>query len=221
MQKEGFEAVLAYSARRWSMMAGTESGGNARYYVGFDFPHKEMVEKGRYVPYMKHDSIVFIPREGEPAFVTKTKHEAEKITEQSWMSDVRPIYKRFQQDHGRAFQAFAERTEDLLLDRGLNLKGRIGIGGINTPMEIWMEFNHRFPEASIHNVTGDLHRLRMVKSKNELKLMRAAARINDAALHTMIDVCRPGISEWEVHQAMEATMFRHGADNVWNEPIKL
>jgi Xaa-Pro aminopeptidase len=219
MLKEGYEAVLAYSALRWTMMGGTESGGNARYYVGFNYPHEEMRKKGTFVPYLGRDSIVFIPREGKPAFLARARKARAAldavniIKEQSWMDDVRPVYGIFPKDN---FQVFAEMVKDLFGERDLKPEGKIGVGGINTPMELWIELNHLFPKASIHNITDDLGRLRMVKSENELKLMRAAAKINNAALSTMIEVCRPGVAEWEVHQAMEATMFKHGADNVWN-----
>ena len=53
MKKEQFEAILAYSMGRWSMMAGRECGGNSIYYIGFNYPpHLMQTKGGRFTPYI-------------------------------------------------------------------------------------------------------------------------------------------------------------------------
>jgi Xaa-Pro aminopeptidase len=215
MEKEKFEAILAYSMGRWSMMAGRECGGNGIYYIGFNYPHQEMRQKGGLiVPYISKQNLVFIPKKGDPSFLISTARsqvsgstdEQENIKKQVWIKDIKLVTSNSE---------FIKKVNLLFQENGLDPEGKIGIGGKQTPMELWVELQRTFPNATLETVTHKLHLLRMVKSENELKILRKAFEINDFALYTLIDMNKPGYTEWEVHQAMEATMFKHGADNVW------
>lgn len=208
MVTEDFEAILAYSMGRWSMMAGRECGGNGIYYVGFNYPPSDLREKGGLLtPFIKTHNLVFIPKTGEPAWLFPGNEDTvETLHSQVWMKDIRPVGKT----------SFAAHVQELFNEKGLNPAGKIGMGGKQTPIEILLELQKRLPNATYESVTPKLGLLRQVKSSNELEVLRKCFTINDSGLYAMIETCKPGVAEWEVHQAMEAAMFKSGAHNVWS-----
>ncbi len=208
MQTEGFEAILAYSMGRWSMMAGRECGGNGIYYVGFSYPASDITEKGGLLtPFISTQNIVFIPKTGDPAFLFPgNENTVETLKSQIWMRDIRAVGKT----------SFAAHVQQLFKEKGLDATGKIGIGGKQSPIEILMDLQSRLPEAKYEAVTPKLALLRQVKSSNELEVLRKCFEINDSGLYAMIETGKPGYAEWEVHQAMEAAMFKSGAHNVWS-----
>jgi Xaa-Pro aminopeptidase len=207
MNKEGLEAVLAYSMGRWSMMAGRECGGNGIYYIGFNYPLEMMqTHGGRVTPYIHTQNIVFIPKTGNPTWLYPgSPDKLDEIKKQVWIDDIRLV---------SVGKSYVDHVEALLEENGLDPSGRIGIGGKQTPIELLMDLQRRL-SARFESVTHKLSLLRQVKSVNELEVLRKCFEINNSGLYAMIETCKPGYREWEVHQAMEAAMFKSGANNVW------
>ena len=208
MKKEQFEAILAYSMGRWSMMAGRECGGNGIYYVGFNYPpHMMQTNGGRFTPYIHTQNIVFIPKTGDPSLIIPGDPEKlDEMKKQVWLDDIRLVTSK---------NSFIDYIIQLVQEKGVNQTGKIGLGGKQTPIEILMGLQKRLPLTEFEAVTHKLSLLRQVKSENELEVLRKCFEINDHGLYAMIETCKPGYTEWEVHQAMEAAMFRNGANNVW------
>lgn len=208
MKTEGYEAILAYSMGRWSMMAGRECGGNGIYYVGFNYAPADLREKGGLLtPFIKTHNVIFIPKTGDPAWLFPgNEGTVETLHSQVWMKDIRAVGKT----------SFAAHVQQLVEEKGLDSKGKIGLGGKQTPIEILLELQQRLPHASYESVTPKLALLRQVKSGNELEVLRKCFEINDSGLYAMIETCKPGVAEWEVHQAMESAMFKSGAHNMWS-----
>ena len=67
-------------------------------------------------------------------------------------------------------------------------------------------------DAMVMEVSTLLEEQRFVKSPAELAYIRKAAAIADAAMETMIEVARPGITELELAGEMHRTMMRLGSD---------
>lgn len=56
----------------------------------------------------------------------------------------------------------------------------------------------------------DLHELRLVKSEDEIALMRAAAAISAEAHCAAMRMCRPGLFEYQVEAALQGVCAEHG-----------
>jgi Xaa-Pro aminopeptidase len=54
-----------------------------------------------------------------------------------------------------------------------------------------------------------LHEMRLIKSRNEIGVMRRAAQISAAAHRRAMQVCRPGMMEYEVEAEFQAIFRRH------------
>ena len=128
------------------------------------------------------------------------------MKKQVWLNDIRLVTSN---------DSFIDHILKLVQENGLNQTGKIGLGGKQTPIEILLDLQKNLPLTEFESVTHKLSLLRQVKSENELEVLRKCFEINDHGLYAMIETCKPGYTEWEVHQAMEAAMFRNGANNVW------
>ncbi len=60
---------------------------------------------------------------------------------------------------------------------------------------------------------------RMVKDGAELRALEEAQRITDDVFHTLLDVIRPGIREFDVATAMHHEVMKRGAQNLPGLPI--
>lgn len=60
-------------------------------------------------------------------------------------------------------------------------------------------------------LSGAVEKLRMIKDENEINIIREAAEISDAAFKHILEFIKPGITEIEVSNELEAYMRRKGA----------
>lgn len=65
--------------------------------------------------------------------------------------------------------------------------------------------------AEMVPVTGVIEKLRLIKTEAEIKMMKVAADIADAAFKHILEFIRPGISELEVSNELEFFMRKAGA----------
>jgi len=206
--RKGWDAILAFSGHRFSMSQGIEDGQNLRYLVGFNFPSNEIQERDVVVPYHGSENLLIIPHEGEPSLIISTA-ETERIRKQTWLQDVRTTTDQFANARYRGMSHIA-------LEILNGKKGKLGIAGEHLPMDLHLELARAFPRTKLVDCTRDLDSHRMVKSENEIRIMRKAAEIADEGVAALIEACRPGVAEYEVHQAAEKAMFDAGGDGPWS-----
>ncbi|MDM5211734.1 M24 family metallopeptidase [Peribacillus sp. RS7] len=66
-------------------------------------------------------------------------------------------------------------------------------------------------EAQLLPVSGVIENLRLIKTSSEIKILKEAAAIADAAFTHILDYMRPGISELDVSNELEFFMRKQGA----------
>jgi Xaa-Pro aminopeptidase len=74
----------------------------------------------------------------------------------------------------------------------------------------YKEFESAF-ETELIPVSGIIEKLRLIKSESEIKILKEAARIADAAFEHIITFIQPGITELEVSNELEFFMRKEGA----------
>jgi Xaa-Pro aminopeptidase len=73
------------------------------------------------------------------------------------------------------------------------------------------------PKAELVDFSDALQHMRMVKSEEEIGLMRHAARISRQVLDALVNSARPGATEAEVYAEMIRTQIANGAEpNIFN-----
>jgi Xaa-Pro aminopeptidase len=66
-------------------------------------------------------------------------------------------------------------------------------------------------DAELIPVSGVIEKLRLIKSESEIKILKEAAEIADAAFKHILDFIRPGVKEIDVANELEFFMRKNGA----------
>jgi Xaa-Pro aminopeptidase len=76
---------------------------------------------------------------------------------------------------------------------------------------------HELPEARFQDSSGLLDELRMIKSPEEITMLRKASQLADAMYEAMVQSARPGVRESEVYANMLQALVAEGGeeDMIW------
>ena len=160
------------------------------------------------------DSIVILPVEAEPTVLTFSAARASRVFESErrgielWIHDFR-------------IGCGGARTAEILREKGLPNK-RIGLVGFGPtapgeaegllPVGFYRNLTAALPDVDIVDFTGDLTDFILLKSSEEIALLRFAAQVSEQACLAMIDASRPGVSEAEVFAEIMREIHRWGCD---------
>lgn len=81
----------------------------------------------------------------------------------------------------------------------------------NVPYQLWNNILTRFPKAEFKSVDHAFAQLIMPQSKEEIAVVRHAARIGDEMVRAMVNTAAAGVSESEVYAAGMAAAYSRGA----------
>jgi len=139
----------------------------------------------------------------EPVLVLR-KFEQPNVTETSWLAHSVAI-----EDHARPIDV----TAQTLTEMGLG-SARIGIEKTAWFLSVaeYETFRDVLPRASLVDGSGLVEACRVIKSPEELDMMRKAAAIVDAAMLAGIQHCRPGTSEDEIAAAVHTAAILAGSE---------
>ncbi len=160
------------------------------------------------------DSVVVLPLRSAPVLLAFGGSRISRIFESArqghdvWVPDVR-------------LGAGGARVAGVLSERGLG-RGRIGIVGFGPtapgemegllPLGFHTSLVAALPEATIGDFTRAFTDFMLVKSAEEIALLRFAARVSEEACRVMMEVARPGVSEAEVYAETVREIHRWGCD---------
>lgn len=101
----------------------------------------------------------------------------------------------------------------VLEESGVNEPRRIGIAGSFATNYVMLEsLRAAFPEAELVRADALLTRLRAIKSEAELECLRAAFRISEDAIGSVLEAIRPGMTELQVVGVAQEAIYRRGAE---------
>jgi Xaa-Pro aminopeptidase len=100
--------------------------------------------------------------------------------------------------------------------RALNLdEGKLGIAGMDIlPVEYYLDLQRKLPKIEFIVADEMLETLRLVKSPDEIGILRRAAQVADAGLQAGLLAAQPGISGHDIELAIRQALLHHGADVV-------
>jgi Xaa-Pro aminopeptidase len=160
------------------------------------------------------DSVVVFPVDGEPTVLSFATPRISRAFE----SEARGIAP-WVADYRVGFGGGAAAT--VIREKGLD-RGRIGLVGFGPtapgesegllPLGFWNNLTKHLPAATFDDFTQAYTDLILVKSDEELALLRYAARVSERACQVMLEVTRPGVSEAAIYAEIMREIFRHGCD---------
>jgi len=208
----GPQLTLAERDRRYAgLRALMEAQGFDAIVVG-SFQGRERLESYLIDDFL--DAVVVLPSKSAPVLLAfggsriSRIYESQRRGHDVWVPEVR-------------MSAGGAKVAEVLKERGL-AKGRIGLVGFGPtapgemegllPLGFHSNMVKALPDATIGDFTLAFTDFMLVKSAEEIALLRFAARVSEEACKVMMEVARPGVSEAEVYADTVREIHRWGCD---------
>lgn len=88
---------------------------------------------------------------------------------------------------------------------------KLGFEKTHVTYSTYEEYEKNFLQVELTPVSGLIEKLRLIKETQEIKILKEAAQIADAAFDHIIQYIKPGLTELEVSNELEFFMRRAGA----------
>jgi len=203
---------LAERDRRWAgLRAIMHTRGLDAIVVG-SFNGRERLESYLIDDFL--DAVVILPQTGAATVLAFSTQRTSRTLESArrgiapWVDDLR-------------IGAGGAGVAALLRERGLG-EGRVGIVGFGPtapgetegllPLGFHRHLTRELPHLAIEDFTRDLTDFMLVKSDEEIALLRFAARVSEEACAAMIAATRPGVNEASVYAEILRTIYRWGCE---------
>jgi len=198
--------------RRWSGLRAIMREKEIDAIVVGSFMGRERLEGYLIDDYL--DSLVVLPLEGEPVVLSFSPQRVSRALESqrrgvpAWVHDYRIGFG-------------GKRIAGILKEKSI-ADGTIGVVGFGPTAPGEME--GLLPLGFYNNLAGDLSRARivdftadftdfmLVKSEEEIALLRFAARVSEEACKAMIEISKAGVSEAEVYAEIMREIYRWGCE---------
>jgi Xaa-Pro aminopeptidase len=150
-----------------------------------------------------------IPKEGNPTALGLWL-DIDEARRQSWVQDTRGFVPQYHLRIGGG-EAQRRRLVEVLIEKGLS-RGRIGIERGLLTLEMFDTLKSGLPEAVFVDATPVLKGLRIVKSKEEVELIRRASEIADCAMEAVSQITDVGRKESDLAAEAEYVIRRSGGE---------
>lgn len=192
------QAAMAEDGLDALLVRGPE---NITYFSGYETPG-----------YYKYHCVV-VPRDGEPVFVVRD-FEWINTPEFAWSTRIAKV---FDWDHPPSV------TVNVLQQLGLGSGKRIGVEkhGFFYTVDEHETLVRDLADNTYVDATQILWDARMVKSDEEVGVMRKSAGLVDLAMRAGYDAARPGISGDELNAVVNKTLLENGGEYMGLPPFVL
>lgn len=144
-------------------------------------------------------AALVIPAEGLPILVAPGRYEAKKVAGIRCACTGDMLVPEI----GSAFKLL-----------GID-SGSVGLAGLDIlPTEYYLQMQQLLPNLRFENANEMLESQRMIKSIEEINILRQAAQIADAGIKAGLEAIRPGISGVEIESIVRAAAMTAGADSI-------
>jgi Xaa-Pro aminopeptidase len=161
------------------------------------------------------EGIVLFPLEGAPLHLTwvgtriiRSMESASRGNVQ-WIEDIR-------------VGVIGQGLVSALKEKGF-AEGRVGVVGVESvapgepegyfPYKTWAHVLKELPNARFTDLSASFAEMMLVKSEEELHLIRYSAEIGEEACKRLLEMARPGVSERDLYTAITGVLFENGASS--------
>lgn len=177
------------------------------FYYLTGFPEPEAVAV--FIPGREHGEYVLFCRERDPVMETWVGKRAgqDGACDEYGAADSFPI-----SDIDDILPGLMENTERVFYTMGNNSK-------FDTRVIQWVNILRDKARSGVHapgefvNLDHMLHEMRLFKSVTEIKAMRKAAKISVTAHQRAMQVCQPGMYEYELEAELQYEFMRNGSSS--------
>src|SRR5262245_13597040 len=174
---------------------------NITYFSGYETPG-----------YYKYHCVI-VPSDSEPVFIVRA-FEWINTPEFSWTTKIAKVY---DWDHPPSV------TANVLKQLGLHRKKKVGVEkqGFFYSVDEHETLQAELVENEFVDATTLLWNARLIKSAEEVAMMRRSARLVDAAMTAGIEASKPGTSADQVNAVVNAALFEAGGEYMGLPPFVL
>ena len=203
---------LAERDRRWTGLRCIMRDRGLEAIVVGSFNGRERLESYLIDDFL--DAVVLLPLDGDATVLSFSTQRASRALESAlrgvtlWAEDVR-------------IGTGGAGVANVLRAKGL-AAACIGIVGFGPtapgetegllPLGFYRNLTRELPQLQIEDFTRDLTDFMLVKSDEEIALLRFAARVSEEACAAMVDAARPGVNEAGVYAEIMRTIYRWGCE---------
>lgn len=164
-----------------------------------------------------------VPAQGEPVIIEAVVERAHTL-QQSWIEDVRvywdynptPVFDRPRPP----FESLVHHLQEALRDRNL-LDKRVGFEEDTLPHRYYQAFRAALPRVTFAGASDMLDRLRLVKSAEEMALIRAADDVCDVGQALALEIVRPGRDSLDINLRLYTAMVEHASTRYPDMPFNV
>ena len=172
-----------------------------------------LTSREQYDAYLTNDyaeGIVVLPADGSPTYITwqegrvMRQKEAKERGIVPWIEDMR-------------VGVDGPTVAAVIREKGLD-RARLGVVGLESrgpaemngyiPYVFWSKVLMELPHAEFIDCSVAFAAMMLVKSAEELVMMRRSAAIGEEACKVMLDMARPGVTELEITAEILHTIFK-------------
>jgi len=150
-------------------------------------------------------TILVIPRTGAPTLITPGL-EAEMAANMTWIEDIR--------EWTDGIDGEWRALLDNLLDGSTGF--RVGAEALNTHPVVFSYLRHKFSDSDIRDISEILAEMRMIKSPEEINIMRQAGLVAVAMCEAAVRKIAEGVPEYEISLAAIEAGTRKAAEFLGN-----
>lgn len=184
MLEKGFDALVAISVE------------NVTYTSGVMIPSQSLIRQ-------RH-AICFVPYSGEPKMIVVNMEES-FAKSNSKIKDI------------QSYNEFNESPIDLLVDaiKECSLdRSRIGIELDYLPAKDYLRLKNLVPGAQFIDCGKLFSKMRMIKTKEEINLLRQAGKAAEKAHYLAFSKLKPGMTELDLGGFVVNSLFSEGIDSI-------
>ncbi len=145
---------------------------------------------------VSREAVLFVEPDGQDTLFIQYHNHVPQATERARDCDVR-----------WGGPDTIETVVEELRTRTGGAKGRVGLIG-DVPYQVRDAIAEVAGET--HDLNGPYEALRMIKSDQEIEHLRHGARLSDAAMAALVETLEPGVTDFDLQLAMQASYMRHG-----------
>jgi Xaa-Pro dipeptidase len=187
MQELGLDYLIIYSWKR----------GQIKYLSGY------------HPNYIANVAAILLPKVGEPVMFIRFGFDLERAQRESAIQDIRASgdLPHMVDDLVREIQGRSSRSASVgIVDGDLVMN--------EMPYSFYLRLQNQLPKCRFSDQRSLMMSQRLLKSEDEIEMIRRSARVADEGLRKAKDVVRAGNSETMVVASVESVLRHLGAENV-------
>jgi Xaa-Pro dipeptidase len=155
------------------------------------------------------DNILAIPRGGKPLLLIRRPYERSKAS--TWISSVVPL-------------KGMKKLPSQLQESGISSFDSIGLELDVLPAKMFLHYKSLFSESKFTDISGEIRKIRAIKSPSEIERMRKAAQIVDKGHQLVPEILREGMTEVDLAARIDQEMRMAGHQGLisfraWNNEL--